>query len=463
MSSKEKSEKKGTMTKREEIRNRLNNNQIISDKSKSKQVITNKNIEKTNGFDYQNLILKGGVFFIAVAVCYIGYSLFDFNGKKNVSSNFQKERAEITNKNIPEENEVSAEEVFEKKNKEVTYVPLNSTVSSIKQNLNLNNDDQKKLRAIISHYSPSLDIRDKSLNASYRTEDLYYSIGSDHLKILTGKNKDNIVKGFETGKPLTINSNGVIDNIYNYSVPWRNGLTKFDKIIGINGKQLNPNSSLENINRALYDPKTQSINWYSSKNKKQITTAALKEEALFGKLAAMRTIGNDGLLLRINDFTNYTPRLIVQLLNNDINGKKGIVIDLRNLKDQSYNGIPEIAWLLNGQKIVKIGEITDHNGNKLAINSRPIEGTISQDLLNKINRLEKITLVNSGTSGSPELLAKSISGVVNGEQTQGNEVMSSYYPINNDAIVMFNNKIVRGANGETIKINPKFNKYININ
>lgn len=319
-------------------------------------------------------------------------------------------------------------------------------------------EDLNEMRQILANYDISDSIRKKAKNPEVSMNDLYRYKG-DSFKILNEREKSLILNGYETGRGFQLNKYGVVYNVVPYTEAWRTGLKNYDKLSGINNSPVNSNAKLNDVYNALFDPRYQVINWQRPSKRQLFNTSSFKNEPLFGDLAESY-IMNDVLILRIKKITSYTPALLYHFISADINKFNGIIIDLRNLEDQSYIGIPELSWLFNGQQITKIAEVTDHNEKTSSLNSKPVNFQTKPEVLAKLNQTGRIVLVNNKTSGSPEILIRNISKAkVIGTATAGNDKKDNFYNAK-AGIVKLTNNIVRDNLSNPVLFFPEKNGYI---
>lgn len=433
---------------RESLKKRINKSGMQNSEISHNRIITS---NKKNSINYKKIAMYSGAVIIGLSVFYLSFSAYNifFQKRENVIS--------IKNSNVEVENEdLSAKEKFNKFENTKIDVPVNTTYVN-KDLLLLNHSEREIIRSVLANYDLSTDVKLKARDKNYSIDALYeYLSGS--VKVINGKEKDFIINGYTFDYPISINKFGVVDSLSSYSTPWRLGVNVFDKLIAINGQRLNPNAKIEDVRNAIFNPNYKSLTWYNSSKNTKINTITFKKEALFGDLATIRNYGNDGLFLDIKKMTSYTPKLIAQLIDTYGKNKKGIIINLNNVSDFSYNGIGEMVWLFNGQKVRPIAEVTNYKGENEKINSVPFN--VSQTTLNTINNLERIILVNGETAGSAEVFAGSIPGVINGYTTKGGDEKYSYYKINEENLIRLSNGIVKNSDGKSIQLKPKFNKII---
>lgn len=418
------------------------------------QGIPLKNADKKSNEKYYKVLQYLG---LGIFVGIMGYSVYTiypkiFKNKTNVSINSSNKKEKVNI--LPTETALEAlEKENQKFNSSQTLPESKSTTVTL-----LKNEELEDLRTIFINYDNSESLRNKAKDKNISVKDIFYNRGQS-AQILNEKETQFIINGYETGRSFKINKFGVVYDLIPYSSAWKSGLKNKDKIIGLNDQPINNNARHEDVYNALFDSKFSSLRWARNNNNTQFYTKSFKEEALYGDI--METyVMNDILLLKINKMSSYTPILAYQFFNSYKNNQiKGVVIDLRSVQDQSYNGLSELTWLLNNQKTIKIGEITDHNGKTHDLNSKPVSFNSDINILNYINSLNKVVLVDYNTSGSPELLAQSINAYIFGKPTKGNDKKDNYYKTK-DHIVRLTNNIVRNRYSKTIKIVPQKEIYI---
>ena len=370
-------------------------------------------------------------------------------------------------------NTVSSQSVISKPNNVTSYTPQqlidlddqkynqNSHYSKISPDIDgLTNVQINNLRLVLKDHDISENIRKKASNPNVDVNDLYnYKYGK--LKVLDDQDANMVKNGYNTGRAFSINKYGVVDNIIPYSSPWRAGLKKYDKIVGFNGNKVNLLAGPTNIENAIFSTQYSQLNWYRGSSNIYFNTGAFSEDPLYGQIAEISVLGQDTLILKIHKFTNYTPYIVYQLLLSQFSSKiKGMIIDLSNTSDYSYFGIPQLVWLFNGQKNVPIAQITDNFGKTSILYSSKVNFDFDPNFLNSINKIPKIIQVNYGTSGSPEILAKSIKGILNGTKTQNDSEKINYYDIGG-RIASLSNYIVKDKDGHDVSVTPKINKVLN--
>lgn len=434
---------------RESLKKRINKSGVQNVDIAHKTIITS---NKKNSINYHKMVMIGGILVIAISLSYLSVVSYNkFSYKNNVQpTSIDKKEENYVKLNIPAKEQII--------NSEKKTYDINENSSYSNSDISKLTDQEKEIvRSVLINYDLSSDIRDKARNKNYSI-DVLYDYLSNTVKIIDGKDKDLIVNGYNFDYPISINKFGVVDKIEDYSTPWRLGIKMFDKLIAINGQKINPNAKFQDVLSAIYNSNYSSLTWYDSVNKKTLTTTTFKAEPIFGNIVSMKIIGGDTLVFKIKKMTSYTPKLISQLIESYGSNKKGIILDLKGLEDFSYNGLPELTWLLNGQKIVKIAEITNYKGDTESLMSKPFN--VSSNALSIVNNIGRIILVDNQTAGSAEVLAGSISGLVNGEKTKGDDRKYSYYKINDNKLIRISNSIVRNNAGQNIQITPKFNRFV---
>lgn len=435
---------------RDDLKKKIDN-KLVDNKVKK---YTKKHKEKGNSLVY-NLFFYSLIGFIGISILYIGNHFLDRYIKK--SSNNQSNFSKNVDQNYVKP--ITVSESFDIK--EDIFNTQSISDQKAPELKDLSNNELVELKNVLANYDISPSIRKQALDSQYSAHDLFRHKNND-LKILDEKEKDKIFKGFEVGKAIEINKYGVIINVIPYTDAWKKGLTKYDKVIGLNNQTINKNAKLNDVYNAIYNPQYQFINWKRSNPDYAFNTTSLKEEPLYGKIAEAK-LKNDVLILNIKEITPYTSSLIYQFIKTYGSSANGMVINLQDLQDQTYLGISELAWLLNGQKEEKIAEVTDHNKKQTAMYSKPVSFSTDPNVLQLINRIPKVVMVNNRTSGSPEVLASSITNaVIIGTETKGNENKDNFYQTSHH-VIQLTNAIIRNKKGDSIRISPTKNLFIDIN
>lgn len=422
---------------------------------KEKPSVFLKNIDKKNYSNYFEYIKYGLLGASIIAVGLIGINFYE-NFSQKSTKNINQYEQNVNSKNTYIEPEEKAIETLKREEKrfEQNYAPT----SLHKDLANLSKKELVELNLILSNYDLSSSIRDKATNKTATLNELYQYKGDD-IEILDQENKQLIQKGYRVGKSFDINQYGVLVDLIPYTQAWRSGLKNKDKVIGINEQVVNTKAKREDIHNALFNSKFNSIRWYRGKTNQQFLTKTFQEEPLFGEIGESYLM-NDVLLIKLNKVTVYTPNMLYQFIKNDINKVNGIVLDFTDLKDQSYRGADEIVWLLNGQKNIKYGEVLNHLGQPSDLIAKPVNFTVDPNVLARLNAMNKVILVNYGTSGSPELIAQSIQrGIIAGKETRGNDKKDNFYQTEKHIIKLTNN-IIRNKNSNSITLHPKSEIYI---
>lgn len=432
---------------RESLKKRINKSGVQHSEITHNRIITS---NKKNSINYNKIALYSGILIISLSISYLSFIAYEKFFKKDETINIieKVEHSEIS--------QLPAKEKFDKFENEKFDIPASTNYVSNDLAL-FSYEDREIIRNVLANYDLSIDVRKKAKDKNYNIDTLYEYL-SGNVKIVKGKEKDLILNGYTVDYPISINKFGVVDKVESYSTPWRDGISVFDKLIAINGQPLNPNAKFDDVKDAIFNSNYKSLTWYNPAKKATINTTTFKKETIFGDIATIKDYGDDALFLDIKKITSYTPKLIAQLIETYGKNKKGIIINLNNVSDFSYNGIGELVWLFNGQKIKKIAEITNYKGENEILNS--VAFNVSPTTLNIINHLDRIILVNGETAGSAEIFAGSIPGLINGYITKGKEEKYSYFKINENNLIRISNGIVKNSNGQDIQIKPKFNKLI---
>lgn len=375
-------------------------------------------------------------------VSYLSYSYFNQNKSNNIN---------IVNSSMS--NDTQVDKIQEQ---------INNNSINIK-NVNFNNgivqdwtdEEQQKFINIIADNDINDNIR-KSAKENINLDALL-TYNKGNFSILNSKEIEELKKGYSNNTIGLKLNNKVISEITPYSSAWKNGLKIGDRILKINGNDVNSYSS-EQIQNLLSNPKVTNSTWrFGSLGNYNIP--ALSSNIPYGDIAEIY-VNNDILLLRINKINILTTQVIYELLQTKLNNNvNGFIIDLSNLKDINYRGIESLVWLLNGQKEVPIAKFIKNKQESMLYSSAP-KINIDQNILLKINSLPKIVLINSGTAGSSEVLAHNISSSFIGTPSENLYFKNTLYNINNKHIVTLKDTIVTLPDGSNIRVTPKTNKQI---
>lgn len=410
-------------------------------KNRYKTVASNKKIKilKKNNKKFY-IILAIATILAAGGLSYISYSYFSSNKSNNlVPSNVNDApvsqiQENIKNSKLNVENISLSKSVFN----DWTQQEKTKLINIIKSN-DLNPNIRKSAEAV------SLD----SL----------YAYNKENISILNDEQINEARYGFtKKSIGITLSPSRVVSDVIPYSSAWRNGIKIGDRILKINGYDINKYTSKQ-IEAMLSDPKVQVSTWrFGSLG--DFNVSPFKETIPYGQIAEVN-MSNDVLLLRINKITSLTSQVVYELLQKELQKNvNGIIVDLNNTKDYHYNGVDTLAWLLNGQKNVPIAKFINNNKKENMLYSKNPDFTVDQNILNKLNVLPKIVLVNSATSGSAEVLAHTITPSFLGTPTDNYSFKETYYNIDNDRMISLKDNIVTLPDGQALRVIPKSNKQL---
>lgn len=321
-----------------------------------------------------------------------------------------------------------------------------------------------QVRTLIQQYAPVPEIQKISHDPAFSTLSVLSYMMNDDFYVL---NPDDINR-YQTGYAkattgITVDNGYNITDITPYSSAWRKGLRLSYKLEALDNKKLRSGLSPDEVNNALTTYPTSKWMFNDSQGRR-MTIKTLEKEYPAGDLAESWAYQNT-LVLRIRQMTNATPAVVNSLLNNRLkdNGLKGIIIDLRGSSDDTYSGLPELAWLLNQQKEQDLAITIDKNRNKETIQTKAPGFALDNTTIQKLNTLPRIVLADYQTSGAFEILAQNLTengAKINGTETAGSQYKRDVFKIDNTHWISFKTKAVLNNNQSSLKIKPINNKVI---